>query len=290
MDSILKSLCLYPYKGKKMTSEPKHILITGALGGLGTATITQLTKNQWYVFAADVNSNILEKYKDNDWVTPVLMDITDQSSIDKAFDKIAEQTSGLDAVINLAGILIVGSMVELPIESVSKIIDVNLLGAYRLNQKFLPLILSKKGRIINISSETGWQTAAPFNGAYALSKYALEAYSDALRRELAFLNIKVIKIQPGPFKTEMTKHIEQKFAKAENESTLFKKNLAKGQTYLPNVYKNAHDPVILAKTIVRALTAKKPKAAYSLKPDKIRSILEIIPTRWADYLVKKALS
>ena len=273
-----------------MISEPKHILITGAFGGLGAATITELTKKQWHVYATDANPGILEKYKDNDWVTPVLMDITDQSSIDNAFDIIVAQTSGLDAIINLAGILIVGSMVELPIESVQKIIDVNLLGAYRTNQKFLSLIINSKGRIINISSETGWQTAAPFNGAYALSKYALEAYSDALRRELAFLNIKVIKIQPGPFKTEMTRHIEQKFAKAENESTLFKKNLAKGQTYLPGVYKNAHDPVILAKTIVRALTAKNPKSAYSLKPDKARSLLDKIPIRWADKLIKRALS
>ena len=273
-----------------MKSNSKHILITGALGGLGTATITQLTKNLWHVFASDVNPDILEKYKDNQWVTPVLMDITNQNSIDVAFDIIAKQTSGLDAIINLAGILVVGSMVELPIEMIQKTIDINLLGAYRINQKFLPLIINRKGRIINISSETGWQTAAPFNGAYALSKYALEAYSDALRRELAFLDIKVIKIQPGPFKTEMTRHIEQKFAKAEEDSTLFKKNLAKGQTYLPGVYKNAHDPEILAKTIIRALTAKNPKTAYSLKPDKMRSLLEKVPTKWADKLIKRALS
>lgn len=273
-----------------MKNNSKNILITGAFGGLGTATITELTKNQWHVFASDVNPDILEKYKDNDWVTPVLMDITDQNSIDKALDIIAEQTSGLDAIINLAGILIVGSMVELPIESVQKVIDINLLGAYRVNQKFLPLILNNKGRIINMSSETGWQTAAPFNGAYALSKYALEAYSDALRRELAFLGIKVIKIQPGPFKTEMTRNIEQKFADAENESILFKKNLLKGQTYLPGVYKNAHDPKILATTISRVLNSKKPKTTYSLKPNMMRSLLEKLPVRWADYLIKKALS
>ncbi|RLD22479.1 MAG: short-chain dehydrogenase [Bacteroidetes bacterium] len=273
-----------------MKNNSKNILITGAFGGLGTATISELTKNQWHVFASDVNPTILEKYKDNKWVTPVLMDITDQSDIDKAFDVIAEQTSGLDAIINLTGILVVGSVVELPIETIQKIIDINLLGAYRTNQKFLPLIINRKGRIINISSETGWQTAAPFNGAYALSKYALEAYSDALRRELAFLDIKVIKIQPGPFKTEMTKHIEQKFAKAENESKLFKKNLAKGQTYLPGVYKNAHEPVILAKTIVQVLNSKNPKTAYSLKSDKARSFLDKIPIRWADKLIKRALS
>lgn len=273
-----------------MKDNSKYILITGALGGLGSATISELSKKHWHVFATDVNSDILEKYEDHKWVTPILMDITDQNSIDFAFDTLTEITSGLDAIINLAGILVVGSMVEIPIERLQKIIDINLLGAYRTNQKFLPLILKRKGRIINISSETGWQTAAPFNGAYALSKYALEAYSDALRRELAFLGVKVIKIQPGPFKTEMTKHVEQKFAKAENESTLFKMNLAKGQTYLPEVYKNAHDPAILAKTIVKVLNTKKPKAAYSLKPDRMRSLLEILPVKWADKLIKRALS
>lgn len=273
-----------------MKNNSKHILITGASGGLGTATIDQLIKNQWHVFASDANPDILEKYNDKEWVTPVLMDITDQNSIDAAFEIITKQTSGLDAIINLAGILVVGSVAEIPVETIQKVIDINLLGAYRTNQKFLPLVINRKGRIINISSETGWQTAAPFNGTYALSKYALEAYNDALRRELAFLNIKVIKIQPGPFKTDMTRHIEQKFAKAESESKLFKKNLAKGQTYLPKVYKNAHDPAILAKTIIRALNAKNPKTAYSLKPDRIRSFIEKIPVKWADKLIKSALS
>jgi len=273
-----------------MINNSKYILITGASGGLGSATIAELTKNHWHVFAADVNSSIIEKYKDNIGVTPVLLDVTNQNSVDNAFDLIKKQTSVIDAVINLAGILVVGSVVEIPIETIQKIIDINLLSAFRINQKFLPLLQKRKGRIINISSETGWQTAAPFNGAYALSKYALEAYSDALRRELAFLGIKVIKIQPGPFKTEMTRRVEEKFSKAEKESALFKRNLIKGQTYLPGVYKNAHDPVILAKTINRALNSKNPKTAYSLKPDRMRSFLEILPVKWADYLIKRALS
>lgn len=273
-----------------MKNNSKNILITGSSGGLGTATIAELTKIHWHVFATDANPNILEKYKDNDWVTPVIMDISVQSSIDKAFDTIAEQTPGLDAIINLAGVLVVGSVIEIPIETIQKIIDINLLGTYRTNQKFLRLIMNNKGRIFNISSETGWQTSAPFNGAYALSKYALEAYTDALRRELAFLGVNVIKIQPGPFKTEMTRRVEEKFLEAEKESTLFKKNLAKGQKYLPGVYKNAHDPVILAKMITRILNSKNPKATYSLKPDRMRSFLEKLPVKWADFLIRRALS
>jgi len=273
-----------------MLKNTKTVLLTGAMGGLGAAIINVLIKNKWHVFATDINSGVFDKYKDNDAITPVLMDVTNLDSIEKAFAIITEQTRGLDAIINLAGMLVVGSVAELPIETIEKILEVNLLGVYRVNQQFLPLILNRKGRIINISSETGWQTAAPFNGAYAMSKYALEAYSDALRRELSFLGILVIKIQPGPFKTEMTKQVESLFSNAEKNSSFFKNPLNKGRSYLPEVYKKAHDPKILAHTILRALTIRKPKIAYSVKPDKMRSFLEKLPVKWSDALIKKALS
>lgn len=73
------------------------------------------------------------------------------------------------------------------------------------------MLSSRKGRIVNISSETGWMSGGPFNGAYASSKHAIEAYSDSLRRELALLDMPVIKIQAGPFKTDMVKSIESNF-------------------------------------------------------------------------------
>lgn len=89
----------------------------------------------------------------------------------------------------MAGILIVGYVVEVE-EEVQNALDISMLGVYRVNKKFLPLLMNNGGRIIIIGSGAAEQTAAQFNGIYTLTKYALEAYSDALRRELSFLNIK----------------------------------------------------------------------------------------------------
>lgn len=268
----------------------KQVLLIGALGGLATAVVKLLIQNGWFVYAADIQKEIFTKYEQNTNVAPLQIDITNEESIKDAFQLVSNQTSGLDAVINMAGVLKVGSMIELSPSELQNALEINLFGFYRVNQQFLPMLLERKGRIINLSSEVGRQTAAPFNGVYAISKHALEAYSDALRRELAFIGIKVIKIQPGPFKTFMTKNAELLFLEAQKNSVYFKTNLAKGISYLPKVYKNAHDPHIVAKVILQALESSNPKTAYPVKTDLSRMLLDKLPVKWADKLIKKVLS
>lgn len=153
----------------------------------------------------------------------------------------------------------------------------------------LPLLLNASGRIVNISSETGWQSGAPFNGAYAMSKHALEAYSDSLRRELRFHNIPVIKIQPGAFKTDMVASIGRQFDNAIAATRLFKPHLEKIKVLGMKEQAKANDPDLLAQAILKALTDEKPAAAYSVKPDPGRSFLEKLPTAWADTLIHKAI-
>ena len=268
----------------------KNILITGAYGGLGISLIDILLKSDWHIFACDINTSTPEKYQNHSQITSLTMDVRDFDAIEESYKVISKQTDQLDAIVHSAGLLEVGSMIEIPIEKIQKILDVNLLGVYQINKTFLPLILKSKGRILIMSSETGKQTSAPFNGAYALSKHALEAYADALRRELLFYNIKVIKFQPGAFKTNMTKQVELLFINAERDSVLFNKNIAKGRSYLPKVYENANDPKILAEIIKKALTAKNPKTTYAVKQDFLRNFLEYLPVKWADKFIKRFLS
>lgn len=129
----------------------KKILVTGAMGGLGLATVSQLVNNNFYVFAADVDKGIVKKFKNNPLVSPFVMDITDPRSIESAYQFIISETHNLDAIINMAGILIVGSVVEVEEEEVQKALDINMLGIYRVNKKFLPLLMNKGGRIFIIS-------------------------------------------------------------------------------------------------------------------------------------------
>ncbi|MGB5313362.1 MAG: SDR family NAD(P)-dependent oxidoreductase, partial [Polyangiales bacterium] len=253
-------------------------------GGLGYATVERLVANGWKVFAADLSKDMLRSSMHDPDVVPVVMDVTDNDSIGSAYDAIASQTDHLDAIVNFAGVMGVGSLTDIPEERLARILDINVMGTYRVNKKFLPLVEASRGRIVNLSSETGWQSAAPFNGPYAMSKYAVEAYSTALRRELALLGIKVITIQPGAFRTNMVAGIERAFTAAEAETPKFAPVLRKLKALAGKEIESARDPDILAQVIETALSVKRPKPVYSVKPDKLRSALEALPLRASDRL------
>ena len=268
----------------------KKVLITGAAGGLGSSAVSFLIRGGWRVFASDIREPEINLSGTDDNYSFIPLDVTSEESIAKAFQSVSKQTDALDAIVHMAGVLEVGPLVEIPEELLRQTLEINLMGVSRVNNRFFPLLRQPQGRIVILSSETGRQTAAPFNGPYAISKHALEAYSDALRRELSLLGIRVIKIQPGPVKSEMTRSGEQKFKEAEEASVHFNKVLSKGASYLPRVYRNACDPEIVASTIVKALESSRPRIVYRVKQDKLRNLLELIPVRWADMLIRKVLA
>ena len=127
------------------------------------------------------------------------------------------------------------------------------------------------------------------NGAYAMSKHAIEAYSDALRRELMFLGAPVIKIQPGPFRTGMVASIEQNFERVAQASTYFKELLQTLKKATIREQGKAHDPELLAEVVHTALTTRYPRISYSVKPDPQRVALSALPDWAADPLLKLAL-
>ena len=262
----------------------KTALVTGAGGGLGHATVERLLADGWKVFAADISEDLLRTSMHDPDAVPVVMDVTSQESIQSAYDAVLSQTDRLDGIVNFAGVMGIGSLTDIPEERLARILDINVMGTYRVNKTFLPLVEAAKGRIVNLSSETGWQSAAPFNGPYAMSKHAIEAYSTALRRELALLGIKVITIQPGAFRTHMVAGIEDAFTAAEAETPKFAQALRKLKGLAGKEIESARDPDILAQVIETALTTKRPKPVYSVKPDKLRSAIEKLPLRTADRL------
>ena len=268
----------------------KTAFITGGAGGLGSATTDYLVERGWHVFAADFDKKMLASLEGKQNITPVFIDVMDMASVEAAFKTVNECVDGLDALVNFAGILAVGSMVDIEEATMNRVLNVNIMGTFRVNKVFFPMINTRKGRIVNISSETGWQSGAPFNGAHACSKHGIEAYSDSLRRELALLDVPVIKIQPGPFKTEMVGSIGDNFSKAAESSSYFKEVLIRMKGMAVRAGGKGSDPALLASVIHEALSTKKPKPAYSVKPDPMRSMLEYMPTRNADALLKKVLS
>lgn len=256
------------------------VLVTGAAGGLGSAVVNLFADRGWTVHAAD-----LTPPPARDRVVPLVLDVTSQASVDAAVASITD----LDCVINFAGILGIGPLMDIPAERFARVLDVNVVGTHRVNRAVFPLLHASGGRIINISSETGWQRALPMNGPYATSKHAVEAYSDALRRELMFVGVGVVVIQPGPFRTAMTGGIEAAFAAATVPGSPFERVARRVGRMAAREESKAHDPALLAQVIWQAATASKPKARYSVRPDAARTVMHRLPTAVVDRLLKRAL-
>ena len=191
-------------------------------------------------------------------------------------------------IINNAGIVSAGPLMDINTNDLIDQFNVNLIGIHRITSTFFPLILESKGRIIMISSNSGF-FAAPFFGPYSASKFALEGYSDSLRRELLLYDVKVIIIQPGRINTAIWSKGEELLNKFkgsifEKEAVVIGKHeIEKGKT-------DSLDPIEVAKIILKALIIKKPKNRYMIVPDMFRNkLLKILSSKRIDNILRKEL-
>jgi len=264
----------------------RYALLTGAGGGLGGAGARALAADGWTVFAADINNAALNEMAQAPGIVPLFLDVTSQESIDAAVESVKRVTDKLDAVINFVGVHTMGSLIEGDIAvTMERMLDINVLGMVRVNRSFFEM-LRPGGRIINCSSECGRLKAQPFNGPYTMTKYAVEAYNDSLRRELLRLGIKVIKIQPGSFKTGLHSDAQAGFNALLGSTRYYKNALRKMQPLMARELKRASDPVRLTSVLLRAAEHKRPKINYRIKNSKLLGLMEFIPNTLLDVIYK----
>ncbi|MBV9291832.1 MAG: SDR family NAD(P)-dependent oxidoreductase [Frankiales bacterium] len=278
-------------------SASRSVVLTGAAGGLGSATVRRLAGSGWRVFATDLAGPALDALA-GDGVTTIACDVTDESSVAAMTEAVRSQADRLDAVVNFAGILGVGPLVEIAAADFRRVLDVNVVGGFLVNRALFPLLhraaidggsgSGGRPRIVLLSSETGWQSAMPFNGPYAISKHAVEAYGDSLRRELAILGIAVVKIQPGAFKTGMVESILGRFGALADASTNYERVLRLAQKRIPQEERRAGNPADLAALVERVLEAPRPKPAYRIHTNPQAAALDRLPTRVVDRLLLTA--
>lgn len=267
----------------------KFALVTGATSGLGAQIANTLIEKGWYVFACGRNKNALAEYESIKNAHPLAIDVTSEESIEAAYQEVCAETNRLDVLINFSGVQQMGSLIEGDLKIVEQMLEVNLMGMVRMNKKFFPLVKHCDGRIINCSSECGWMTPQPFNGPYTLSKYAVEAYNDSLRRELMFLNIPVIKIQPGSFKTAMHDSTSRSFDKLISGTQFYKDVLEKMKGMMVFELKMANDPKYLVEAVMKAVEDPKPRQKYRVKNSPLLGVVEILNPYIVDSMYKKVL-
>ncbi|WP_177917079.1 SDR family NAD(P)-dependent oxidoreductase [uncultured Eubacterium sp.] len=267
----------------------RYALVTGATSGLGKEIAIRLSESGWCVFACGRNEKALKEIKTSTYCRPLKMDVVDQESINEAFKEVSSVTDHLDAIINFSGIQKMSSLIEGDINIIKQSLDVNLLGMARVNKTFFPLIKKCNGRIVNCSSECGWMTPQPFNGSYTLSKYAVEAYNDSLRRELMFLDIPVIKIQPGSFKTAMHGKTLDSFDKLINSTNMYRDVLEKMKGMMLIELKMANEPEALIHAVMKAVNDPHPRQKYRVKNSPLLGVIEVMHPMTVDRLYKKFL-
>ena len=182
----------------------RGILISGASTGIGRACAVDLARHGFSVFAGVRKPEDGEVLRSavGDLIVPVQLDVTDGESIAAAVELIADVNGDrrLSGLVNNAGIVVAGPLEFLPVAALREQFEVNVLGLLALTQACLPLLRAGRGRIVNMSSISG-RFASPLLGPYAASKFAVEALSDSLRRELAPWDIPVSLVEPGKVAT-----------------------------------------------------------------------------------------
>lgn len=179
----------------------KSVVITGASSGIGHASVLRMSNAGWQVFATVRKTSDLERLRLAN-VYPVIMDVQDTATISAAAAEIAAQLngSGLDGLVNVAGIGMVRPLEHASMTDVREIFEINCFGQLASIQAFSAMLRKSRGRIVNITS-VGVNLAIPFGGLLNSSKSAFSMLSDTLRLELRGFGVKVIAIEPGSIAT-----------------------------------------------------------------------------------------
>jgi NAD(P)-dependent dehydrogenase (short-subunit alcohol dehydrogenase family) len=180
------------------------IVVTGASAGIGAACAATLAELGFHVYAgvrSEQSGRALQERVPAS-LTPVIVDVMKEETIDAARNLIAEEVgaAGLAGLVNNAGIAVGGPLELVPMEDLRRQLETNVIGTAAVTQAMLPLLREGRGRIVNVGSTSG-RVAAPFAGPYAMSKFALRAYNDALRVEVKPWDLSVSLIEVGPVKT-----------------------------------------------------------------------------------------
>lgn len=280
-------------------SEPKHVLITGASSGIGRVCAEHLDRAGFSVLAGvrrEADGKAVESGSSNR-LRAIIVDVTDQESIAKAYATVEAATgaAGLCGLVNNAGIAVAGPLEAIPLDALRRQIDVNVIGQLAMVQAFLPLLRAARGRIVNMSSVSG-RVVFPLIGSYCISKFALEAMSDALRLELRNTGIHVSLIEPGVVDTPIWgKSMPAGRAIVDGMPAEAKARygpLADAvEAKSRNAQQNATPCERVAEAVLHALSARRPKPRYIVGRDSALAIrlLNRFPTRFRDWVIMRGL-
>lgn len=270
-------------------SKSKVILITGASSGIGFDAAQALARQGHRVWAAARRVELMESLK-ADGVQVLRMDVTDDDAMREGVDAVVKAEGHIDVLINNAGYGYFGAIENVALDEARKQLEVNVFGLARLTQLVLPYMRKQgHGRIINTSSIAG-KVVFYMGGWYSVTKYAVEALSDALRMETKPFGIDVVKIEPGAIKTDWgviaSRHLRESAAGTAYEEA--------GMRWADNIgwaYESRwlSKPEVITRLVCRAVNSRRPKARYCRGRfvGTVLSLNALLPVKWWDAMMRQ---
>ncbi|MDZ7627655.1 MAG: SDR family oxidoreductase [Parvularculaceae bacterium] len=280
-----------------MSLPNKTAVVTGVSTGIGRAIAQSLAGAGWRVFGS------VRKEKDASEAsaalganfTPLIFDVTDEAAIARGAEEVRSLLGRetLGALINNAGIAVGGPVAYLNIEDLQRQIDINVFGPVRTTKAFLPLLGADKtqkgppGRIVNMSSVAG-KMASPFMSPYAMSKHALEAMSESLRRELTVHGVDVIIVGPGAIRTPIWAKADELDFEQYRHTEYFD-DLERMKAMMHSFGDQGLEAEAVGALVLEILTAPKPKTRYAILKNKFTmwTLPNLLPKRTVDAFVAK---
>jgi NAD(P)-dependent dehydrogenase (short-subunit alcohol dehydrogenase family) len=269
--------------------QPKTILITGASSGIGFDAARTLARQGHRVYAAARRVGRMEPLKE-DGVIPIRMDVTDEPSLQDGVRTVLQAEGRIDVLVNNAGYGYFGAIENVPLEEARRQLEVNVFGLARLCQLVLPAMRKQgSGRIVNISSVAG-KTVLLFGGWYHVSKYSVEALSDALRMEVKPFGIDVSLIEPGGIKTDWGIIAADHLAESSKGTPYEKEGLQESKT-MRKAYsiRLLSKPSVVTRAISRAVNSRRPRTRYRIGfgAGTLVFFHSLLPDRWWDALMRQ---
>jgi NAD(P)-dependent dehydrogenase (short-subunit alcohol dehydrogenase family) len=274
----------------------KAVVITGVSTGIGFATAQALIAHGYQVFGSvrkEADGVRVQAELGPDF-TPLLFDVTDNEALPAAVALVqaAVGDAGLAGLVNNAGVAPSGPLMHSSLKEVRQAFEINVFGLLAVTQAFLPLLGGRAdaphppGRIVNLSSISGGVTF-PLVTLYAMTKHAVEALSDGLRRELSIYGISVSAIEPGAIKTPIWDKSPQSQTNNPYANTDYAQAMADLPAFLAKELETAKPIKVVTDAICHALTAPQPKSRYPLLG--LWYLRNFLPDRLLDRVMIKAV-
>ena len=245
------------------TTTKKVALVTGASSGMGHAFAIQLHEAGFLVYGVARRTDRMNDLRARG-IKTIAMDITDDESTSDGVRQILTETGRIDVLVNNAGYGSFGAVEDVPLEEARRQFEVNVFGAARLVQLVLPSMRShKSGTIINITS-MGGKIYTPFGAWYHATKFALESFSDVLRLETKPFGINVVIIEPGAIRTEFNGIAADHLIETSGKGAYADKAAKVAKSARAENTATTSPPEVVARTLVKAATARRPKTRYAV--------------------------